>query len=119
MLGEMISDDEWVDGYVAEMQSRLRDAHRRTTDALDDAGIGYLPAEAGFFVLCDMRSLLSAPTWEDEERLWRRILDEANVNLTPGAACRVGEPGFMRLCFAAEPTDVVVEGIQRMAKVIR
>jgi aspartate/methionine/tyrosine aminotransferase len=66
-----------------------------------------------------MRSLLSAPTWEDEERLWRRILDEANVNLTPGAACRVGEPGFMRLCFAAEPTDVVVEGIQRMAKVIR
>ncbi len=119
MLGEMISDDEWVDGYVAEMQSRLRDAHRRTTDTLDDAGIGYLPAEAGFFVLCDMRSLLSAPTWEDEERLWRRILDEANVNLTPGAACRVGEPGFMRLCFAAEPTDVVVEGIRRLATVLR
>jgi aspartate/methionine/tyrosine aminotransferase len=119
MLGEMISDDEWVDGYVAEMQSRLGEAHRRTSDALDDAGIGYLPAEAGFFVLCDMRPFMSAPTWEDEERLWRRILDEANVNLTPGAACRVGEPGFMRLCFAAEPTDVVVEGIRRLATVLR
>jgi aspartate/methionine/tyrosine aminotransferase len=119
MLGEMISDDAWVDAYVDEMQSRLRDAYRRTTDALDEAGIRYQPAEAGFFVLCDMRPFLTAVTWEEEDRLWRHILEEANVNLTPGAACRVGEPGFMRLCFAAEPTDVVVQGIRRLAKLLR
>ena len=118
MLGELISDDAWVDGYIEAMQSRLREAYRRTTAALDGAGIRYQPAEAGFFVLCDMRSFMDEVTWEEEDRLWRRILEEANVNLTPGAACHVGEPGFMRLCFAAEPTDVIVDGVQRLGKVL-
>ena len=118
MLGELISDDAWVDGYIEAMQSRLREAYRRTTAALDGAGIRYQPAEAGFFVLCDMRSFMDEVTWEEEDRLWRRILEEANVNLTPGAACHVGEPGFMRLCFAAEPTDVIVSGVQRLGRVV-
>jgi DNA-binding transcriptional MocR family regulator len=47
------------------------------------------------------------------------LLEEANVNLTPGAACRVGEPGFMRLCFAAVPTDVAVRAVARIARVLR
>ena len=118
MLGELISDDAWVDGYIEEMQNRLREAHRRTTAALDGVGIRYQPAEAGFFVLCDMRPFMDDVTWEEEDRLWRRILEEANVNLTPGAACHVGEPGFMRLCFAAEPTDVIVDGVQRLGRVL-
>jgi hypothetical protein len=40
------------------------------------------------------------------------------VNLTPGAACRVGEPGFMRLCFAAVPTDVAVGAVERIGRVL-
>jgi hypothetical protein len=40
------------------------------------------------------------------------------VNLTPGAACRVAEPGFMRLCFAAVPTAVAVRAIERIGRVL-
>ena len=29
-----------------------------------------------------------------------------------GADCHIGEPGFMRLCFAGLPTDAVVAGVQ-------
>lgn len=118
LLGEMISDTAWVDGYVAGMQERLREAYTRTTATLDEHGIGYFPAEGGFFFLCDLRPHLTSPTWEAEHALWRRILDETNVNLTPGSACRNGEPGFLRLCFAAEPTDRVVEGVGRIGRLL-
>ena len=50
--------------------------------------------------------------------MWRRILDEVNVNLTPGAACRIAEPGFMRLCFAAEEVDAAVAGIERIGRML-
>ena len=69
------------------------------------AGVGHIPAAAGVFLLADFRRFLDEPTWEAEDRLWRRILDGANVNLTPGSACRNPEPGFLRMCFATEPVE--------------
>ena len=57
-------------------------------------------------------------TWEAEDALWRRILQEVNVNLTPGSACRIGEPGFMRLCYASEATDAVVAGLRRVGSAL-
>ena len=57
-------------------------------------------------------------TWEEEDRLWRRILNDANVNLTPGSACHVGEPGFMRICFATEQPEIVESAIERIGLVL-
>jgi aspartate/methionine/tyrosine aminotransferase len=118
MLGEMISDHAWVDFYVTTMQERLGDAYRSITSCLDAARIPYLPAEAGFFLLIDLRRYLSEPTWAAEDALWRLLLEEANVNLTPGSACRIGEPGFMRLCFAGVSLETGAQGIERMARVL-
>jgi aspartate/methionine/tyrosine aminotransferase len=117
-LGDLISDREWVEEFITGMQSGLRDAYAATTDALDQAGIRYLPAAGGFFFLLDLREHLAEPTWEAEDALWRRILDEANVNLTPGSACRNPEPGFLRICFATAPTETVLVGIDRLSKVL-
>jgi aspartate/methionine/tyrosine aminotransferase len=119
VLGQMISDDAWVDRYVTTMRARLGEAYRRVTAALTDKGVPYLPSDAGFFLLLDLRQFLSAPTWEREAALWRRLLDLANVNLTPGSACHIGEPGFMRLCFAGVPTDTAVHAVERLARVLR
>ena len=115
LLGEVISDDAWVDGYVASMRMLLGGAYDRVAEALKAAGIPFVPAEAGFFVLLDLRSFLSEPTWEAEHSLWLRILAEARVNLTPGASCHVGEPGFFRLCYAGLPTPAVEAGVGRIA----
>ncbi len=118
VLGEMIADERWVNTYLAEMQEGLRRACASVTAALDDAGIDYMPPEGGYFLLCDLREHLDEPTWEAEERLWRRLLEEANVNITPGAACRNSEPGFMRICFAAASTEAAVEAVRRLGKVL-
>jgi aspartate/methionine/tyrosine aminotransferase len=61
---------------------------------------------------------LTEGTWEAERALWLQILDEARVNLTPGAACHNGEPGFMRLCYAGLPTETVEVGVHRLVKLL-
>ena len=85
---------------------------------VEDARRIDLPAEAGVFVLLDLRSHLTEPTWEAEHALWITILEQASVNLTPGAACRVGEPGFFRLCYAAQPPETVEVAVRRIVKIL-
>ena len=116
LLGEMVSDESWVDSYIASMRELLRGAHSRLVAALDAGGIRHLPAEAGVFVLLDLRSHLAEPTWEAEHALWLEILEQAGVNITPGAACHVGEPGFFRLCYAGQPTSTVEAAVRRIVK---
>jgi len=118
ILGEMISDTEWVDDYLAMMRTGLSDSYAAVTSALDEVGIGYVPAEGAYFFLCDLRGYLDEETFEAEDALWRRILDEANVNLTPGSVCRNKEPGFLRLCFATEPKETVVTAVRRLGQVL-
>jgi 1-aminocyclopropane-1-carboxylate synthase len=119
VLRTLVSDDRWVDRYVKEMQSRLASSYSTAVTALRDAGIPHHPSDAGFFLLIDMRQFLRAPTWEAESGLWRQILDEANVNLTPGSTCHISEPGFMRLCFAAVPPEAVRVGVERISALLR
>ncbi len=118
LLGEMISDETWVNSYVVSMRQLLRGAYARLAAALDAGGICYQPAEAGVFVLLDLRSFLAEPTWEAEHTLWLRILEQARVNLTPGAACHIGEPGFFRLCYAAQPTDTMEVAVHRIVQLL-
>jgi aspartate/methionine/tyrosine aminotransferase len=118
LLKQMIADDTWVDAYIAENQRRLGDAYARVTAALEAINVPYFAAEAGFFLICDMRRFMPEVSWAAEDALWRLLLEAANVTLTPGAACHIGEPGFMRLCFASERTDAVVAGIERMGRLL-
>jgi len=118
LLGDMIADDPWVESYIPAMQARLRGSYEAVGAALRDARIPFIDAAAGFFALCDFRQFLGAPTWEEEHALWSRFLDEANVNLTPGAACRNAEPGFMRLCFAGVDPEAACVAVARIRAVL-
>ena len=118
LLGEMISDDVWVDDYLARNRAALGDAYGRVAAALDEARIPYFPATAGCFFLLDLRAHLTEPTWQAEHALWRQLLDGADVNLTPGHACRNAEPGLLRLCFAGVAPEAAVEGVRRIAAVL-
>lgn len=117
-LAAVLDDDDFVDGYLKAVRGRLGEAYRAVTAALDGAGIPHVPSSAGFFLLLDLRRFLAEQSWDAERALWWRILDEANVNLTPGAACRIVEPGFMRLCFAAVETKAAVHGVRALARVL-
>jgi aspartate/methionine/tyrosine aminotransferase len=118
LLANMLSDDAWVDRYVTEMRVRLRRSYDITTSSLEAAGIPYVAAQAGLFLLADFRRFMDQPTWTGEDKLWSHILDTTNVNMTPGSACHIGEPGFMRICFATEPPEVVALAIGRVGSLL-
>ncbi len=118
LLGQMIADDAFVEYYCMELRSRLGVRYREVTAALAAAGITYLEAGAAIFLLCDLREFLEEPTWEAEASLWRRLLEDTNVNITPGAACRIAEPGFFRLCYAAGPREAVLAGVVRLGEAL-
>jgi aspartate/methionine/tyrosine aminotransferase len=118
LLGDLISDEAWIDSYIGSMRELLRGSYTRLAAALDAGGIPYVAAEAGVFVLLDLRSYLASPTWEAEHALWLRILEHARVNLTPGAACRVGQPGFFRLCYAGHTVETMEIGVRRIVKLL-
>ncbi len=118
LLGNLISDETWVDSYIGSMRELLRGAYARLEAALDAGGIRHVPAEAGVFVLLDLRTHLAAPTREAEHALWLGILEKARVSLTPGAACHVGEPGFFRLCYAGLPTGTVEAAVGRIIRLL-
>jgi aspartate/methionine/tyrosine aminotransferase len=115
-LAAMLADQSFVDGYLSEMRRRLAEVYAEVVTKLDMLAIPHLPAEAGIFVLCDFRGWLDEPSWAGEDRLWRRFVDEAKVNLTPGSACRVAQPGWFRLCFATEVPHGVLSALDRLAK---
>lgn len=119
LLASLLSDEAWVDEFIAANQRRLGEAYRRTTDALQEHGIPFVSADAGFFLLLDLRPLMEEVSWEAEDRLWRRLVDEYKLNLTPGSACHSAEPGFMRLVFSAAPTGAVIEGVRRLGRLFR
>jgi aspartate/methionine/tyrosine aminotransferase len=117
-LGRLVADTQWIDAFIVENRARLSTVYAQVRDALVEIGVPMVPAEAGIFVVCDLRRWLDEPTVACERALWARILDEANVNLTPGEACRISERGFFRLCYAAAPTPAVLEGIRRIGRVL-
>jgi len=118
LLSAFVNDADAVDGFVSAMRDDLRQTYGRLTKKLDAAGLRYLPADAGFFLLCDLRDRLEAPTFDAESALWQRLLDEANVNLTPGRACRIPEPGYFRLCYAGIDDQALDIALERLGRVL-
>lgn len=61
--------------------------------------IRYTPARAAMFLWVDLRRGLREQTWEEEESLWRHMVDRKRLLLTPGQACHAARPGFFRICW--------------------
>jgi 1-aminocyclopropane-1-carboxylate synthase len=114
LLLAILGDPIRRDGLLARNRSNLARLASSVTTALKAADVPHTAAQAGFFTWVDLRSWLPEATPEGETALWRALLDEARVLLTPGLACRAAEPGFFRLCFAAVPEDGLAVGLQRL-----
>ena len=113
LLVALLEDTTRRDGLLARNRSTLARLYGRVGVTLDAAKVPYVPAQAGFFVWCDLRRWLEADSADGEQALWRALLD-AGVLLIPGLSCRAIEPGYFRLCFAAVPEDGLQLGLERL-----
>nr|QSI83916.1 1-aminocyclopropane-1-carboxylic acid synthase 6 [Vitis pseudoreticulata] len=114
LLSKILSDKKFTRNYLKENRKRLKTRREMIVAALRNAGIGCLKSNAGLFCWVDMRHLLSSNTFDAEMELWKKILREAGLNISPGASCHCSEPGWFRICFANMSEDTLNLSMQRI-----
>ncbi|OMP06076.1 Aminotransferase, class I/classII [Corchorus olitorius] len=100
LIASMLSDDDFVENFIAESKEQLFKRHKYFTWSLAQVGIGSLKSNAGLFIWMDLRKLLEEKTFEAEMKLWRVIINEVKLNVSPGSSFHCDEPGWFRVCFA-------------------
>ncbi|GAV85476.1 Aminotran_1_2 domain-containing protein [Cephalotus follicularis] len=113
-LASMLSDDEFIDKFLAESSKRLANRYNKFTKGLEQVGISCLNSNAGLFLWMDLHRLLKEETKESEMALWRIIIDEVKLNVSPGSSFHCLEPGWFRVCFANMDDDTVDIALKRI-----
>ncbi|MFS8033119.1 putative 1-aminocyclopropane-1-carboxylate synthase [Helianthus anomalus] len=118
LLSEILSDKKFTKSYLSENRRRLKERHEMLVKGLQKTGIRCLQSNAGLFCWVDMRHLLSSNTFEGEMELWKKIVYEVGLNISPGSSCHCSEPGWFRVCFAnmsEETLNVAMQRVQSFA----
>ncbi|XP_052197092.1 1-aminocyclopropane-1-carboxylate synthase 3-like [Diospyros lotus] len=114
LLSAMLSDKKFRKNYISENQKRLRHRQEMLISGLESAGISCLKSNAGLFCWVDMRHLLSSETFDAEMELWKKIVYDVGLNISPGSSCHCDEPGWFRVCFANMSAATLNLAIQRI-----
>ncbi|MED6157184.1 acetyl-coenzyme A synthetase 2 [Stylosanthes scabra] len=113
LLSAMLGDNKFTNKYMCENQKRLKRRQRMLLTGLQKAGINCLKSNAGLFCWVDMRHLLSSNTFEAEMELWKKIVYQVRLNISPGSSCHCTEPGWFRVCFANMSQDTLNLAMKR------
>ncbi|KAJ1429557.1 Pyridoxal phosphate-dependent transferase, major domain [Sesbania bispinosa] len=114
MLASMLSDDKFVDKFLEESSRRLAKRHNHFTKGLEEVNISRFPSNAGLFCWMNLKSLLKEQTFEAELKLWRVIINEVKLNVSPGSSFDCSEPGWFRVCFANMDDETVEVALNRI-----
>ncbi|XP_068651035.1 1-aminocyclopropane-1-carboxylate synthase-like [Aristolochia californica] len=114
LIAAMLSDEEFVDKFLAESARRLAKRYMFFTRGLLPVGISCLKSNAGLYCWMDLRKLLKEPTVEAEMALWRTIIHNVKLNVSPGSSFHCTEPGWFRVCFANMDDDTMKVALQRI-----
>ncbi|KAK9074263.1 hypothetical protein SSX86_006860 [Deinandra increscens subsp. villosa] len=113
-LASILSDEDFVEGFLSESSKRLAKRHKIFTQGLENEGITCLASNAGLFVWMDLRRLLNKPTFDEEMELWRLIISDVKLNVSPGSSFHCVEPGWFRVCFANMDDQTVEIALKRI-----
>ncbi|KAK1423443.1 hypothetical protein QVD17_18746 [Tagetes erecta] len=114
LLSEILSDYNFTKSYLSENRQRLKERHEKLVKGLKTSGITCLDSNSGLFCWVDMRHLLSSNTFEGEMELWKKIVYEVGLNISPGSSCHCSEPGWFRVCFANMSEQTLDVAMQRI-----
>ncbi|NP_001312015.1 1-aminocyclopropane-1-carboxylate synthase-like [Nicotiana tabacum] len=114
LISNMLSDENFVTKFIGESSERLQKRHGMFTRGLAQVGINTLKSNAGLFIWMDLRRLLKELTFEAELELWRIIINEVKLNVSPGCSFHCSEPGWFRVCFANMDDETMRIALRRI-----
>ncbi|KAI3447093.1 hypothetical protein Pfo_003758 [Paulownia fortunei] len=114
LLASMLSDRSFTENYIKTNRERLKKRYQMIIEGLRNSGIECLKGNAGLFCWMNLSSLLEEPTKEQELALWKLILHEVKLNISPGSSCHCSEPGWFRVCFANMSEQTLEVALRRI-----
>lgn len=114
LLSAMLGDKKFTRNYIAENKKRLKRQQRMLVSGLLKTGISCLDSNAGLFCWVDMRQLLHSNTFKAEMELWKKIVYQVGLNISPGSSCHCTEPGWFRVCFANMSKETLALAMKRL-----
>ncbi|CAI5450907.1 unnamed protein product [Caenorhabditis angaria] len=102
---KLLSDFDWLKGFHAEVQRRIRIHYTYTSENLKNLQIPICPQ-------------LKEHSEKAELELWNRIAEEVGVMLTPGVHQKCVNFGWFRLVFACT-SEELEEGFRRLYKFMK
>ncbi|MED6159679.1 acetyl-coenzyme A synthetase 2 [Stylosanthes scabra] len=113
-LASLLSDEDFVNRYLETSKKRLAKRHRFFTKGLETVSITCLPSNSGLFCWMNLRGLLKEQSFEGEMKLWRVIVNEVKLNVSPGSSFNCSESGWFRVCFANMDDETVEVALKRI-----
>nr|AFU90954.1 1-aminocyclopropane-1-carboxylate synthase [Psidium guajava] len=114
LIASILSDDQFIGNFLLESSGRLATRHKLFTHGLRQAGIECLNSNAGLFLWMDLRGLLRESTVEAETDLWRIIINDVKLNVSPGSSFHCSEPGWFRVCVANRNEETMKVALTRI-----
>ncbi|XP_065024099.1 1-aminocyclopropane-1-carboxylate synthase-like [Musa acuminata AAA Group] len=118
LLASMLGDDDFTTKFLAESRRRLSRRHKYFTAGLHRVDIKCLESNAGLFCWMNLTHLLNEATVEAELKLWRVIIKEVKLNISPGSSFHCSEPGWFRVCFANMDDNTMETALKRIRKFV-
>jgi 1-aminocyclopropane-1-carboxylate synthase len=120
LLAALLGDKGFTRRYIAENKRRIRARRHQLVAGLRAIGIGCLKSNAGLFCWVDMRHLMRSRSFEAEMELWKKVVFQVGLNISPGSSCHCAQPGWFRVCFAnmsAKTLDVALQRLRAFVEV--
>ncbi|XP_047308059.1 1-aminocyclopropane-1-carboxylate synthase 7-like [Impatiens glandulifera] len=114
LLACMLSDEKFVEKYIRINRERLKRRYEMIVNGLREAGIECLKGNAGLFCWMNLGPFLEDPTMESELEIWKLIVNEVKLNISPGSSCHCSEPGWFRVCFANMSENTLEVALKRI-----
>ncbi|WOK97837.1 hypothetical protein Cni_G06545 [Canna indica] len=118
LLAALLGDKEFTRNYIAENKKRMKRRHDRLVRGFSSVGIECLKSNAGLFCWMDMRHLIRSNTFEGEMELWKKMVYQVGLNISPGSSCHCREPGWFRVCFANMSVATLDLAIRRLGEFV-
>lgn len=119
LLANMLRDHHFTINLLAESKRRLRLQHQRFAEGLSEVGIHCLDSNAGLFCWMNLQWMLKEETVAAELEVWRVIIHDIKLNISPGSSFHCSEPGWFRVCFANMDEETMQTALERIRRFVQ